>query len=62
MDHLQHTEQQREVLIRRARLARLDAKLRSLNEERESTEIPALRKLLDERLSQLGDQREAINE
>jgi hypothetical protein len=60
MDHLQHTEQQREVLIRRARLAAIDNKLRSLNETREATTDATLRKLLDGRLSQLGDQREAL--
>jgi hypothetical protein len=44
------------------RLAILDVRLRGLNELREATLIPELRKLLDDRLDEIGSLREAINE
>jgi hypothetical protein len=56
------SDQQRSVRLRQARLARLDARLRELNEEREATRIPELRKLLDAKLTALGTQREALDE
>jgi hypothetical protein len=59
-DTFQHTDQQRQVLLARARLAAIDNKLRSLNEEREATRNPELRKLLDDQLPRLGEQREAL--
>jgi hypothetical protein len=57
-----HSDQQRTARLRQARLGRLDTQLRGLNELRECTDMPDLRKLLDERLSQLGDMREALDE
>jgi hypothetical protein len=66
-DIFQHTPQQRAVLLarqeaRQERLARLDTQLRGLNELRECTDIPELRKLLDEKLDEIGTAREAINQ
>jgi hypothetical protein len=43
-----------------ARLARLDARLRELNETREATTDAALKQLLDAKLAALGAQREAL--
>jgi hypothetical protein len=42
------------------RLAILDVKLRGLNELRECTTIPELRKLLDTKLDEIGEAREAL--
>jgi hypothetical protein len=55
-----HSDQQRTTRLRQARLARLDARLRQLNEEREATSIPEVRKLLDAKLDALALQREAL--
>jgi hypothetical protein len=54
------SDQQRTSRLRQARLARIDQRLRQLNEEREATSIPEVRKLLDAKLDALASQREAL--
>jgi hypothetical protein len=56
------SDQQRSVRLRQARLARIDARLRELNEEREATSVPEVRALLAAKLDALALQREALEE
>jgi hypothetical protein len=46
---------------RQARLARIDAKLRTLNESREATTDQRVRDLLDAKLDGLARQRDALD-